>query len=152
MPAIKFPESSDTWDLSIQTSLMTAESTNELIERVADGESFKDACKAIGVSRTTVYRWMDRNADFAAAYKWALVCNGLAQGDNIAHLANEAMKDLRVNGELNTDAAAIILKASTWVAERLAPKVYNLKSIMEVTGDNGSPLKIEFSQADQDLC
>ena len=130
------------------------ETADTIIEMVSDGYSLTAACKALGISyRTTVYRWMREHVEFAEMYKHAIICAGMAHGDNVAHLAAEAMKDLRDDeGKLNTEAAAIILKASPWLAERLAPKVYNIKTITEVTVDNGSPLRIEFTQADQNLC
>jgi hypothetical protein len=128
------------------------ETADTIIEMVSDGYSLTAACKRLGISyRTTVYRWMREHVEFAEMYKYAITCAGMAHGDNVAHLAAEAMADLRApDGSLNTDAAAIILKASPWLAERLAPAIYNPKQVGVAQGP--SVPKIEFSQADQDLC
>lgn len=152
MARAKYPESANTWDMDIQTALIETSVANEIIERIADGESLKDVCKSVGVSRATFYRWANANQEFSAQYQWARVCAGLTQGDNMVHLASEAMKQLRhsEDGPLNMDAAAIILKASPWLAERLAPGVYNQKQASG--GQGGTQPKIEFSQADQNLC
>lgn len=124
----------------------------KIVEMVSDGKSLTAICKELGIPyRTTVYRWLRESAEFAEMYKWAMTCAGMAQGDNIAHLANEAMKRLTVDGEINTEAAAIILKASPWLAERLAPEIYNPKAL-QGAGQNSSVPKIEFTEADQNLC
>jgi transposase-like protein len=127
------------------------ETAYQIIEMVSDGKSLTAACKELGIPyRSTVYRWLREHVEFQEMYQWAITCAGMSHGDNVAYLAAEAMKDLRVNGEINTEAAAIILKASPWLAEGLAPGVYNPKA--QAAGPGPSVPKIEFSQADENLC
>lgn len=129
------------------------ETAYKIIEMVSDGWSLTKACKELGIRyRTTVYRWLRESAEFAEMYQWAMTCAGMAQGDNVAELARQAMNDLvDENGKTNMDAAAIVLKASPWLAERLAPSVYNPKA-MQGAGQGSSVPKIEFTEADQNLC
>jgi hypothetical protein len=125
---------------------------SEIIDRIASGESLGQIVRLPGMPRRSViFHWLAVEEEFAKEWQWAMQAGGLARGDDVAEIADLALRELRHN-DFDPKAATIAMNASTWLAERMAPNVYNAKSVVELSGKGGAPLQITFTPTDADLC
>jgi transposase len=71
---------------------------------LARGSSMTKACEEAGIGRTTLYRWINEDARFSAAYnRWKAVCQMSAHGQVLA-LQDLALQVLREQLEFKRDA------------------------------------------------
>jgi DNA-binding CsgD family transcriptional regulator len=128
----------------------TPEKGERILAYMAEGYSLTDACDAMGVARSTVYRWADKEPSFALTLTRAR--EALAEHSFSEALAIPkrllALYDADTTGELKLDPARIAAaKLATdtlkWYAERLAPRTFADKTRkVEVSGPNGAPIQI----------
>lgn len=76
-------------------SIYTPEIADEILARLAAGESLRQACQAPGMpDRSTVVRWLVRHEDFAARYQQARAMQADAWLDEIMdHLRSQPPRD-----------------------------------------------------------
>lgn len=128
----------------------TPEKGETILAYMAEGYSLTDACDEMGIARSTVYRWAEKDPSFATTLTRAR--------ESLAEFAFSeayaiprrllALYDADTTGELKLDPARIAAaKLATdtlkWYAERLAPKTFADKTRkVEVSGPNGAPIQI----------
>ena len=91
---------------------------------LARGSNMTKACADAGVGRTTLYRWINEDARFSAAYnRWKAVCQLSAHGQVLA-LQDLAAEVLRENLEFKRDgklAARILEKTGALAPPSVGP-------------------------------
>jgi hypothetical protein len=118
-----------------RSSTYEEEIANEVCDRLTEGESLMSICEDDTMPHaSTVFRWLDTNAEFRDKYARAREVQG--------HLAADRAVDAAVNA---TDAGLgrLAYDARKWQASKLAPKVYGDKTEVAVTGPNGGPMRSE---------
>jgi hypothetical protein len=117
----------------------STEIADTIYDLMVEGMDMVEACKALGLNRGTVYRWKDAHPDF----------------ESLCARAREAMMEKRIS-----DLRALIesyekdkkkdpqflkykLSLEQWNAERVAPRMYGLKTKTEVTGKDGAPIQMQ---------
>ena len=93
-----------------------------IVERLA-GESLRAICRDEGMpNRTTVERWMDEDASFAAKCVRAREAHAESIFDSM-----EEIEDGVISGEVKPDAARVVLSSRQWRAEKLKPRKFGPK-------------------------
>ena len=115
------------------------EITGKLLESMAEGHTLTEACDMQGISRSTVYRWLQTNSAFATAY--ARAREMLA--DHCFNQALEVPKQLYAQVQEGTPidgpavgAARLLVDTLKWYSEKLNPAAYGAhsKQSLEITG------------------
>jgi transposase len=113
--------------------------TGDLIERITrligDGNYIEVACAAVGIGKTTFYRWLERGEkaetgvyrDFWNAVKKA-----------------EAESESKYVGVIRDAANSGTWQAAAWWLERRYPDRWGKKDQMALTGKDGGALVIEY--------
>jgi hypothetical protein len=83
----------------------TRQARRRLLQLLSEGCSISQACAAVGIGRTTVYRWLESDPDFANALDMA----------RTRHIAAAERTLLRAIEHGDT-------RAAMWLLERLAPE------------------------------
>jgi len=115
------------------------EIADTIFDLMVEGMDMVEACKALGLNRGTVYRWKDAHPDF----------------ESLCARAREAMMEKRISDlrgliesyekDKKKDPQFLKYKLSLeqWNAERVAPRLYGLKTKTEVTGKDGAPIQMQ---------
>ncbi|GLI92995.1 terminase small subunit protein [Methylocystis echinoides] len=115
----------------------TEEIAEELCERLSEGESMRQICRDDHLpNRRTVERWMAERPDFAASIARAREGQADCLHDDMAEIEGEIRR-----GELDPQAARVIIWSKQWRASKLAPKKYGDKVQAEMTGKDGGPIE-----------
>lgn len=131
----------------------TQEITDEICVRLADGQSLRSICSDEHLpEKSTVLLWVvnDRviegtERQFSDQYRRAREAGGFSHADE----ALDIRHDVR-NGELEPNAAKVILDALKWGAERMAPKHHSSRQELDHQSSDGSmkPTNIILSAPD----
>lgn len=127
-------------------SKRTPELIEEIITRLACGESLRKICKDEHMPvKENVLAWMWKDAEFRSQYMAAKEASAEAMLEEIMDIADESSQDMAVgpNGELRANSEVVQrskLRVDTrkWAMARLAPKKYGLK----VNAETQSAIKI----------
>jgi hypothetical protein len=115
------------------------ELTQRLLEAMAEGHTLTEACDMNGISRSTVYRWLQTNSAFATAY--ARAREMLAE--HCFTQALEVPKALYAKAEAgepldgpSVGAARLLVDTLKWYSEKLNPAAYGAhsKQSIELSG------------------
>ncbi|MGH7093924.1 MAG: helix-turn-helix domain-containing protein [Stellaceae bacterium] len=113
----------------------TPEIGEEICSLVAEGGlGLTDAAAKLGLSRRTVRSWIERNADFAAAFEIASRLRVDAMVDEMVALS-DAAAGLDAAG---VQAARLAVDTRRWLAAKLLPGRYGDR--VELTGAGGKDL------------
>ena len=113
----------------------TQEIADVICRRLADGESLTKICKEEGMpDRHTVREWRGRNEAFDSQYMRAREDQADFLFDICKDIADASKKD-------TAHADRVKIDTYKWIAGKLRPKVYGEKSIVEMTGKDGGPIK-----------
>jgi hypothetical protein len=128
----------------------TPDKGERILAYMAEGYSLTDACDTMGIARSTVYRWAEKDPAFATTL--ARAREALAEHSFSEALAIPkrllALYDNDKSGELRLDparvaAAKLATDTLKWYAERLAPRTFADKTRkIEVSGPNGAPIQV----------
>lgn len=128
-------------------SIYSEELVDAICDRLREGESMRQICRDESMpDRRTVERWMAADAAFAAKCARAREDQGDLMDDRILSVADRTER-----GELDPQAAKVVISALQWRAEKLKPKVYGNRVTQEHTGPNGTPLIVKLSAGDVSL-
>jgi DNA-binding CsgD family transcriptional regulator len=128
----------------------TPEKGETILAYMSEGYSLTDACDEMGIARSTVHRWAEKEPSFALTLtraREALAEHAFSEAYAIPRRLL-ALYDADKKGELKLDPARIAAaKLATdtlkWYAERLAPRTFADKTRkVEVSGPNGAPIQI----------
>ena len=107
---------------------------DEICERIAAGESLQSICNDREMpGSSTVYRWLNENADFREQYVDARARQADCYADQIVMLADTAE---------DHNKARLQIDARKWVASKLLPKKYGERSTTTHEGGD-KPLQVE---------
>lgn len=101
---------------------------DEICDLLANGKSLVQICEREDMPhRSTVLRWMNSNAAFAAK------CTRTREGPQADYLFDDiARVEGKVeSGELPPDVARVLISSKQWRAAKLAPKKYGDKTTVE---------------------
>lgn len=131
----------------------TQEITDEICVRLADGQSLRSICVDEHLpEKSTILLWVVQGRiidgterQFSDQYRTAREAGGFSHADE----ALDIRHDVR-NGELEPNAAKVILDALKWGAERMAPKHHSPRQELEHSNPDGSmkPTHIVLSAPD----
>jgi hypothetical protein len=111
---------------------------DRICERIADGESLRAICKDADMpSKTSVFRWLAKDATLSDQYARAREAQADAIFDEILDIADDGANDWmetsseegsawRLNGE-HIQRSRVRIDARKWMAGKLRPKVYGDK-------------------------
>ena len=103
----------------------------QLCELIAGGLALKDVCEIEGMpARTTAYKWLADNEDFAIMYTRAREERAELIADEVITIADT---------EPDPHKARVRIDARKWWAAKVNPKKYGDK--MQVGGDADNPIK-----------
>lgn len=121
-------------------SLYTDEIANRICTDIALGKSLVRICSAEDMpSRTTVFQWLDNNAEFANKYARARMAQADTYADEIVDLADKAE---------DANLARLQIDARKWTAAKLRPNRYSERFLNEHTGRDGAPIAVKQITAD----
>lgn len=139
-------------------SSFTQEMADTICSRLADGQSLRSICDDDGFpAKTTVMRWLadEQHKAFRDQYARARELQADTMFDDMIDIAddgrNDWMEKRNADGENigwteNGEAlrrSQLRIDARKWMAGKLQPKKYGDKTQMELTGENGGPVKIQ---------
>lgn len=97
----------------------------------------------------TVRRWYTEHPEFASAYARAKEAGIDALVDETLDIADDGSNDWlqtekgpQLDGE-HVQRSKIRIETRRWLAERMAPKKYGLRTATEISGPNGGPLVVD---------
>ena len=118
----------------------------QILDLMSEGMTLTESCEHLGLHKSTIYRWAEKNPSFAttlARAKRALAEHSFSQ----AHAIPKALYEQALNGEPidgpMVAAARLYTDSLKWYAERLNPHEYapQSKQAIELTGKNGGPIQ-----------
>jgi hypothetical protein len=131
----------------------------KICAEIASGRSVREICRGAGMpSMPTVFRWLSQHEEFRAMYTAARE----AQADYIFEELLEICDDSRndwverqredgstvvVPNKEQVNRSRLRIDARKWILARMNPKRYGDRSVTELTGANGAPIKIENALA-----
>jgi len=114
-----------------------------ICELLSEGKSLREICRQEDMpSRRTVMRWIREDENFAAKCAHAR--------EEQADWLNDDMADIEgrvLQGELDFQAARVVLSSKQWRAAKLAPKKYGERHQVEHSGSIGKPKPISNEEA-----
>jgi hypothetical protein len=106
-------------------SLYTQELGDQICERLGDGESLLKICKGEDMpSKTTVFKWIHQDADFADNYARAREAQAEGFAEEIVAIADTGDID-RIKTQVD---------ARKWVASKILAKKYGDRLDLNMTG------------------
>jgi hypothetical protein len=123
-------------------SILTAEQFAAVVTKIADGNSTKASCEAVGVARGMFYRtieapdspeeWPGLSARRRDTYTRAQSAHWLAMADDAAALSDQA-----IQAESNVTVQGLRLAVDTrkWLLSKALPKQYGDKVDVDVGGN-----------------
>jgi hypothetical protein len=146
LPALKAKRVPASKIITGRPSTYTPELGNKILELMANGMTLTEACDELGLYRSTVYHWAEKNPSFAttlARAKHALAEHAFSQAHAIPKsLYESALRGEEIDGPM-VAAARLYTDSLKWYAERLNPRDYaqQSKQSIELTGKNGGPIQ-----------
>jgi len=131
-------------NLGGRPSVYSKEIEEEIVTRLAGGESLRSICRdehMPAISSVLLWVVKDEPPGFRNIYTRAREAQGYSDADNIREIVRMVKE-----GEVEPNAAKVMMDGCKWTAERNAPKVYGARIAQEISGPDGVPLpnKIEI--------
>jgi hypothetical protein len=118
-------------------TIYTKDIGNLIFEAMSDGLDIVSVCKLEGMPhRTTVYVWMKKYPEFKDMI-------GMGRGGLADFMASKIHEIAQTAKPENSSADSIKLQAYKWLTSKISPKVYGDKVQTEVSGVDGSAIKVE---------
>lgn len=123
-----------------RSSKLTPDVQKKIIEAISLGNYQDVASQYAGIDRATFYRWMEKGKRDDADPLYA----------DFAHAVDEAKASAEVRAVviINRAASEGTWQAAAWWLERTRPKMYGRFDRNEVSGPDGSPVRIDVSTED----
>lgn len=121
-------------------TIRTAKLVEEILRRIADGESLRSVCRSEGMpSRETVREWLDKDTDLAGQYARAVSERADVLVEDMLEIADAA----RGGDAEAVQAAKLRVDTRKWVASKMAPRRYGDRAAVELSGPAGGPVQVE---------
>ncbi len=125
----------------------TPEIAETILFALAEGELLTDVCAADDMpARSTVYRWLHADPDFARRYGLAIELRAQHRVDQLSEL-NEKL----LAGDVPPQEAKVIADNLKWLAAREDPRRFSDRLLQELTGPNGKDLIPEKKMTDVEV-
>jgi hypothetical protein len=117
-----------------------------ILTHMSEGYTLTETCDALGISRSTAYKWMEESPAFRALYARARVALAEHSFSQALAIPKELYAKAQA-GELldgpSVAAARLLTDSLRWYSERLHPAAYapQSKASIELTGANGGPIQ-----------
>lgn len=108
-----------------------------LLALMADGKTMTQACREIGITRQTIWRWRKDDPDFDGLYEDAHKAMAVAIADDGLTMVKELADGTRQPTKELVAAASAYSQRASWYASKLLPKVY---------GDEPTKIETNFNQ------
>ena len=95
---------------------------SEICERLAGGEALSQISQQYGKSKQALWKWLNSNEERRADYIVALEGRGFLHLEQIERLAADVEA-----GRIDARAGDVAIRARTWIAGRLNPKLLSEK-------------------------
>ena len=124
------------------------EKAERLFSLMAEGLSLVQACDALDLPRSTLWRWEDKEPSFAASLARAREAYAEHAASEAIAIPLRLLEEAELNREEKIDPArvqAAKLASDTWrwYAERLKPRAFADKTKrVEISGPNGAPIQM----------
>jgi hypothetical protein len=123
----------------------TPELADKLCELIASGKSNREACKALHITNSAMYSWLQKNREFQEQYAHARERQADLLFGEIIAIADELEIEVTYKGDtvkLDVSATAVArarlrIDARKWIVAKLAPKKYGDK--LQVGGAEDLP-------------
>lgn len=94
-----------------------------ILYRIADGESLRAACRALGLDPPSVHHWLDEDEGRRQQYARAREQRAEVLAEQALNLGMAAATGQQVNGRtIKPDGARVAIDAIKWATARMAPK------------------------------
>lgn len=125
--------------------LYSEELADIICEKIALGSNLHRICAEEGMpGNTAVYRWRQKYPEFEEKYARAKEFRADNRCDKIDALLEKVEK-----GEIDPQAAKVILDGWKWQAGHENPKRYSPRLQSEISGPNGGPIKTQVTTDEQ---
>lgn len=116
----------------------TQEQITEICEQVANGKTLRQIAAQFGVTCGAILQWIAADDDYAKQYARAR--------DSAADLfETEIIEAAMAVGPETAAADRVKIDALKWVAARRAPKKYGDRVAQEISGPDGSAVKVDVN-------
>jgi hypothetical protein len=121
---------------------------NEILERLADGDSLASICRDEGMpDERSVRRWARNHGDFADHYAAARRLGYEKRADELLEIADDSSADWidtgngnRVFDSVHVNRARLMIDTRKWLLSKMLPKVYG--DHVTVAGDPDQPIHV----------
>ena len=87
-------------------------------------------CKQLGISRQTIYTWIDTRDGFLDKYARATSERADYKAEEIDRIAYDVL-----DGRYDPNSGRVAIDALKWTASKLKPKAYGDRQVIDVTGN-----------------
>lgn len=121
---------------------------NEILERLADGDSLASICRGEGMpDERSVRRWARNHGDFGDQYAVARRLGYEKRADELLEIADDSSADWietenghRVIDNVHVNRARLMIDTRKWLLSKMLPKVYG--DHLTVAGDPDQPIHV----------
>jgi len=107
--------------------------SQELEDKVIDmlsEYSMVYTCKQLGISRQTIYTWIDIQTGFLDRYTRATNERADYKAEEIDRIAYDVL-----DGRYDPNSGRVAIDALKWTASKLKPKAYGDRQVVDITGN-----------------
>ena len=110
-------------------SAWSQELEDQIIDMLSE-HSMVATCYSLGISRQTIYTWIDIKEGFLDRYTRATNERADYKAEEIDRIAYEVL-----DGMHDAHAARVAIDALKWTASKLKPKAYGDRQVVDITGN-----------------
>lgn len=125
-----------------------------ICERIAEGQSLREICKADDIPpMRTIFDWLASNDEFSQQYARAREAQADALVEEILEIADDARNDwmdrqqgedtIRVVDHEHIARSRLRVDSRKWFASKVAPKKYGERVTQELVGKDNGPIQTE---------
>lgn len=123
-------------------SKLTPELADEILTMYSSGLSISEICREDGMpDRVTLWRWRRENEEFATAFARAREANAETIEDEMLSIECKVLL-----GELDPQAANVVLSSQRWRARVLHPGRFGDKVALDHSGQVGLSINIDLGK------
>lgn len=113
------------------------DAANEIVQRVAEGETLTKVCKSLGLDVPSVWRWTRKHSEFNQDLRDARELSAHASADKAQDILEQPIPDelYSVQGAANAEISRRreIAQHLRWKASKAMPQVYSDRQQLDIT-------------------
>ena len=110
-------------------SAWNQELEDQIIDMLSE-YSMVHTCKQLGISRQTIYTWIDTRNGFLDKYARATSERADYKAEEIDRIAYDVL-----DGRYDANSGRVAIDALKWTASKLKPKAYGDRQVVDITGN-----------------